>query len=183
MDLRIKKTKAAIKEAFFELRRKKPVEKITVTELSKSAGINKATFYLHYSDIYSLADEMEDEAIDDILAEIQGIDKFFDDPKKLSEDLFHAFIKNRSMLNYIFSGSRYSNFASKVEERIKARLYAEYPKLRSHRNDIVLSFIIQGTFHTVAASVPDKETDNSEELEIISCLTDHMISELIPSED
>ena len=55
MDLRIQKTKAAIKEAFFELRRKKPIEKITVTELSRLAGINKATFYLHYSDIYSLA--------------------------------------------------------------------------------------------------------------------------------
>ena len=60
MDLRIQKTKAAIKESFLELRRNKPIEKITVTELSRLAGINKATFYLHYSDIYSLADEMED---------------------------------------------------------------------------------------------------------------------------
>lgn len=60
MDLRIQKTRAAIKSAFLELRRKKPIEKITVTELAKLAEINKATFYLHYSDIYSLADEMED---------------------------------------------------------------------------------------------------------------------------
>ena len=78
MDLRIQKTRAAIKSAFLELRRKKPIEKITVTELAKLAEINKATFYLHYSDIYSLADEMEDEVIDDILSEIQGLNKFFD---------------------------------------------------------------------------------------------------------
>ena len=64
MDLRIQKTRAAIKSAFLELRRKKPIEKITVTELAKLAEINKATFYLHYSDIYSLADEMEDEVIE-----------------------------------------------------------------------------------------------------------------------
>ena len=81
MDLRIQKTRAAIKSAFLELRRKKPIEKITVTELAKLAEINKATFYLHYSDIYSLADEMEDEVIDDILSEIQGLNKFFDDPR------------------------------------------------------------------------------------------------------
>ncbi len=159
MDLRIQKTKAAIKESFFELRRKKPIEKITVTELSRLAGINKATFYLHYSDIYSLADEMEDEVIDDILSEIQGLNKFFDDPKKHSADLFMAFMKNRAMLNYIFSGSRYSQFSKKVDERIKAHLYAEFPKLRNRRNDVVLSFIIQGTFHTVSASIPDKDAD------------------------
>lgn len=52
---------------FWSFSRKKPIEKITVTELAKLAEINKATFYLHYSDIYSLADEMEDEVIDDIL--------------------------------------------------------------------------------------------------------------------
>lgn len=183
MDLRIQKTKAAIKEAFFELRRKKPIEKITVTELSRIAGINKATFYLHYSDIYSLADEMEDEVIDDILSEIQGLNKFFDDPKKHSADLFMAFMKNRAMLNYIFSGSRYSQFSKKVEERIKAHLYAEFPKLRNRRNDVVLSFIIQGTFHTVSASIPDKDADYSEEFAIISRLTDHIISELIPPEE
>ena len=37
MDLRIQKTRAAIKSAFLELRRKKPIEKITVTELAKLA--------------------------------------------------------------------------------------------------------------------------------------------------
>lgn len=74
MDLRIQKTKAAIKKAFLELRRKKPIEKITVTELSRLAEINKATFYLHYSDIYSLAEEIEDEVIDDILSDIQGLE-------------------------------------------------------------------------------------------------------------
>ena len=35
MDLRIQKTRAAIKSAFLELRRKKPIEKITVTELAR----------------------------------------------------------------------------------------------------------------------------------------------------
>lgn len=182
MDLRIQKTRAAIKSAFFELRRRKPIEKITITELSKLAGINKATFYLHYSDIYSLADEVEDEVIDKILSEIQGLNKFFDDPKKHSEDMFRAFMNNRRKLNGVFSGSRYTSFANKVEERIKARLYAEFPKLRSRRNDVVLSFIIQGTFHTVAA-IPEKEADNGEEFEIITRLTDHIISELIPSEE
>ncbi len=180
MDLRIQKTKASIKSAFLELRKKKPVEKITVTELSRLAEINKATFYLHYSDIYSLTDEMEDEAIDDILSGIQGLNKFFDDPKKYSHEIFHAFVHNRRTLNSLFSGSRHTNFSTKIEERIKARLYAEFPRLRTKRNDIVLSFMIQGAFHTVASSGAGRDMDASEELEVISRLTDNIISELDP---
>lgn len=182
MDLRIQKTRAAIKSAFLELRRKKPIEKITVTELSKLAAINKATFYLHYSDIYSLADEMEDEVIDDILSEIQGLNKFFDDPRRYTAEMRRALLTNASTLNSVFSGSRYSGFAEKIEERIKARLYAEFPDLKSRRNDIVLSFIIQGTFHTVV-STSDKEIIDDEGLEIVARLTDHIITELKPAED
>lgn len=183
MDLRIQKTRAAIKSAFLELRSSKSIEKITVTELSKLADINKATFYLHYSDIYSLAEDIEDGVIDDILGEIQSIETFFDDPQKHASDMFHAFIKNRLILNTIFSGSRHSNFANKIEQRIKARLYSSFPKLNTHRNDIILTFLIQGTFYTVTESVPDKEINNSEELEIINRLTDRLISEIRLPED
>ena len=45
MDLRIEKTEKAIKNAFMELRSKKPLEKISVRELCALACINKSTFY------------------------------------------------------------------------------------------------------------------------------------------
>ena len=53
MDIRIQKTETAIKNAFMELRSRKPVEKITVKELCGLAQINKSTFYTHYDDIYA----------------------------------------------------------------------------------------------------------------------------------
>ena len=55
MDLRIEKTEKAIKNAFMELRSKKPLEKISVRELCALACINKSTFYSHYEDIYHAA--------------------------------------------------------------------------------------------------------------------------------
>ncbi|MBR3282470.1 MAG: TetR/AcrR family transcriptional regulator [Ruminococcus sp.] len=45
MDMRIEKTRRSIINAFLQLRAKKPLEKITVKELSALAEINKATFY------------------------------------------------------------------------------------------------------------------------------------------
>ncbi len=149
MDVRIQRTKNAIKEAFLDLKQKKPVEKITVTELTRQAGINKATFYLHYSDIYALSDEIEGGMIDEILLDIQGVDKFFDNPEDYAIRIFDAFVAHREQLDCIFSSSRRSLLSEKIEERIKSIIFENYPSFKTPKNDVTLSFIIQGIFHTV----------------------------------
>ncbi|MGN0686876.1 MAG: TetR/AcrR family transcriptional regulator [Oscillospiraceae bacterium] len=149
MDLRISRTKNAIKTAFLELRSKKAIERITVTELTRLANINKATFYLHYSDIYALSDEIENSVIDDILMDLKVQDKFFDAPKQYANEIFNAVVAHSEQLNMIFSGSRNTLFSDKIEERIKSLLYSSYPSYYSVKNDVILSFLIQGLFHTV----------------------------------
>lgn len=52
-DLRVKKTKAALQDAFFALLREKTFEDLTVNELCETAGVRRATFYKHYSDKFS----------------------------------------------------------------------------------------------------------------------------------
>lgn len=49
-DLRVRKTKKALFDAFIKLLAEKPFDEITVNELCDSAGIRRATFYKHYSD-------------------------------------------------------------------------------------------------------------------------------------
>lgn len=51
MDKRIVKTRSAVFHAVFDLSTEKPLDKITVLELCEKAGINKSTFYLHYTSI------------------------------------------------------------------------------------------------------------------------------------
>ena len=58
LDQREIKTKRAIKNAFLMLRAQKPIEKITIRELAALAEISKATFYLHYQDIYDLSEQI-----------------------------------------------------------------------------------------------------------------------------
>ena len=66
MDLRIEKTEKGIRNAFIELRSRKPLEKITIKELCEHAYINKSTFYSHYKDIYDLSERMEEEVVSSI---------------------------------------------------------------------------------------------------------------------
>ena len=48
-DARVRYTKMMIRNSLLELLRTKPIAKITVTEICEMAGINRATFYAHYS--------------------------------------------------------------------------------------------------------------------------------------
>jgi AcrR family transcriptional regulator len=49
-DLRIIKTKQAIKDSFIELVKEKGYNKVSVTDIVNKANINRNTFYLHYED-------------------------------------------------------------------------------------------------------------------------------------
>ncbi|WP_196246228.1 TetR/AcrR family transcriptional regulator [Lacticaseibacillus zhaodongensis] len=63
---KITATEARIKTAFLELLKTKTFEKISVSDISKAAGINRGTFYLHYVDKYALREHYEDELIDQV---------------------------------------------------------------------------------------------------------------------
>lgn len=63
MDARIRYSQKAIKLAFCEMFKTKPLEKITVTDICKSADINRATFYKYYKNPQDLLEHLEDESL------------------------------------------------------------------------------------------------------------------------
>ena len=50
-------TAQLMNQALIALLEKKDIEFITVTEITKKAGVNRSTFYLHYENIYDLLEE------------------------------------------------------------------------------------------------------------------------------
>ncbi|MCR4754898.1 MAG: hypothetical protein K5868_05110 [Lachnospiraceae bacterium] len=90
-DLRVIKTKRAIYNALVELLKKKSLEKITVLELSEVAEINKATFYLHYTDIYALYQEALATHIKEKITEADMLKYLFRDPAKFASWLVFGF--------------------------------------------------------------------------------------------
>ena len=66
-DMRVRRTRKHLKEAFLRMILKKPLEKIKVTDLAEIAEINRKTFYLHFTDIYDLMDTIADETAGKII--------------------------------------------------------------------------------------------------------------------
>ena len=50
-DLRVRLTHRMIIDAFLQLRREKPLRKITVSELCARTGVGRGTFYAHFLDV------------------------------------------------------------------------------------------------------------------------------------
>ena len=66
-DRRIGKTKKSIRDAIISLLEEKDISQITVKELAERANINRKTFYMHYTSIKEVFNEIEDEFIEKLL--------------------------------------------------------------------------------------------------------------------
>ena len=62
-------TKRAITESFMKLINQVPFDKITVKDIVEDCGVNRNTFYYHYSDIYALLDEILENETKRVLVE------------------------------------------------------------------------------------------------------------------
>ena len=69
-DKRATESKQQLRKAFFQLLREREWAKISVQDLTKTAGIHRTTFYQHYEDKFDLAQQVMDEMFDTMKAAI-----------------------------------------------------------------------------------------------------------------
>ena len=149
MDKRIEKTEKAIKEAFMELRKIKPLEKISIKELCEMAYINKSTFYSHYENIYALSDAIEYETVLSIVSSIpKDLDYTFTNPELFTREVTLAFAKHMPQIKIMFSGKNQTHMAIHLEIIIKKLIYAKYPEYENDiEKNILLSYCIHGAYN------------------------------------
>lgn len=110
-DTRIKYTKLTIRNAFLELLKKVPVEKITVAEICRVAEINRATFYRYYENQYDLLSILENEMFDAIKA---SSFEYRNDINKLTEIIFAKFVEQKEVWSLMLSDHADLGFQNKI---------------------------------------------------------------------
>ena len=150
MDRRIAKTGRAIQEAFLAQRAEKPLEKIRVRELCEAAQIHKSTFYTHYPDVYALAQTMENQLVEEILARVGPIraEDLRSRPEWLTRELFRAFVAHGRQVEILFSGSRQGALVDRLEGRLREMTSREDPGYwEDPVRRVVLSFCVRGCYY------------------------------------
>lgn len=146
-DLRVLRTRQKIYRCFLDLRRKKPIEEIRITDLCEKAGINRATFYHHYEDIYALSDEMEYSVIERYQQKLtkEDVEMFFSEPDQFLPRLEDVINSERTDIE-ILSGGRKAVMYSKMEEKLVDLLMAGE---EDERKRITLTYAVGGAIHVI----------------------------------
>ncbi len=144
-DLRIQKTEKAIREAFLDIRRKQPLEKIKVRTICQRAMINTSTFYNHYRDVQDLSDKLENELLARCASTIPDLGCLFADPYRFLTELRSSFSGDvqATELGILFDG-RFENLHQKLDRLLRSY----YQSTASDADYIKASFVLGGIIYT-----------------------------------
>lgn len=149
IDKRIIKTTNAIKEAFMYLSLKKEVSKITITDIAEKALINRATFYLHYTDVNSVMLDIEKDITEYLTSDIE---KFYPSLAKLDPyPLLYSLAAKEDLLEntkkYILSSTDSALLTSKLKNifcEIITKAFEENSSIPKAQLSYVIKFVSSG---------------------------------------
>ena len=87
-------TKYALEDALKKLLLQKPIDKITINDLTEECGISRMTFYYHFKDIYDLVEWV---CIEDGKRALQD-KKTYDTWQEGMGQIFEAVLENRPFI-------------------------------------------------------------------------------------
>ena len=127
-------------ESLIELSAKKPIDKITIKEITDKAGVIRPTFYNHFQDKYELIEWI-------IKSELLEPIK----PLLNAGMIFEAIVL---MLNNISANSVFYKKALKLEDEVRLRDVYEYHKRKEYRKEIQIPLAhTGGDFYILCAVV------------------------------
>ena len=96
-------TKSALEASLKKLLLQKPLDKVTINDLTSDCGISRMAFYYHFKDIYDLVEWI---CVEDATRALQG-KKTYDSWQEGLRQIFEAVLENKTfVLNVYHSVSR-----------------------------------------------------------------------------
>ncbi len=154
-DRRIRRTKQTLYQGLLKLMQQKPIQQISVQELTQLCDLNRSTFYLHYSSIFQLLEEMEQEVLQGLH---QVLDRFeqenislvtnFELSEGAMVQAFQFLSEHRDFCSIILINSGDSHFIRQVIDVVRNRCLGLWTKILENQPnylaDYFLSFVLSG---------------------------------------
>ena len=146
-DLRVRKTKEAIQETFKSMICEMPPGKITVRELSERARINRKTFYLHYTSIEDLYNEMLQIVARGYYDEVEKL-TIPADIDDLTDTFFRYFSSQGKYVENLICNPDYQTYCSQLFRatlKHNREQYNPYKKYSAMEQKIINIFLVNST--------------------------------------
>ena len=118
-DLRVRKTREAIRRIFEDMICEMDYEQITVKELTDRALISRKTFYLHYETLDDLLAELQQEIVDSFTSQDVSY-KNMDDIRRIIRYFFEYAEKMPRLHERLLCSGSYEHVGDRINEQIMA---------------------------------------------------------------
>lgn len=177
-DKRVIKTRAGIKTALMQLTLEKEIGKITISNLTEKAQINRSTFYLHYSSVADVTDDIEKEISARISSCINNFnyDDIYGSTCAMFTNLTNVLNENVTMKNYILNSTSSDYILGRIKEilvdKTMTAVLAQYPKHKKQDFAYTFTFLSAGIIDAYIkwAHSEDNEITLEELIKTVSAL-------------
>lgn len=180
LDRRKKYTKMVLKESLMHILREKHIAKITVKEVCEEADINRSTFYAHYTDLYDLLEQIEEELVKEMVNYLSSYN--FDkkeDTLAITEKLIEYLATKQAECKVLLSENSNSSFEKKVRfvaHKFITNSWSDFPLTDKATFEYVSEFIISGSVQIVKIWLQNDMDKSPEEIaRLITNLVDQGI--------
>ena len=126
---RTAQTQADLVAAFWVHYKEKPINKITVKEVTDTAGYYRSTLYYYFEDVYAILEYIEDSVIADWEASITAVLKngleilMQNNVQVLIEQIKPFYIKNAEYISVLLGPNGDPLFQQRVKDTLRSRLF------------------------------------------------------------
>lgn len=157
-DRRVLKTKKVLRDTLIRLLQTKELHSITVKELVTEADIHRATFYLHYQDVFDLYGQMEEELFADLVRLMSA------DANHSYDGTYRAIVEfvyeNKAIVELAFGKSSNMQFRNRISELLIQKyldiwMKEDGPENLSDQMRYITAYHIQGCMGIISQWVAD----------------------------
>lgn len=158
LDNRVRYTKLVLQQALLKILQNKHIDKVTIKELCEEAKVNRGTFYLHYSTPNDLLIEIEQQFIDENMAQFSP---YFNQGYETSHlaGLFAGILKNKDLCRIIMGKNGNPRFLERVQQMLRSSVVEgwcqEFPKYSRADLDYVYDFVFSGSMRLILNWIED----------------------------
>lgn len=158
-------TRNAFIDAFIKLYSQKPIEKISIRELTEVAGYNRTTFYHYFEDIYSLYRYIEDFVFSQIKRRVTKNAKRSNFEQEFIATFKQTYDEWKPYLTVLLDDANIARFTGHVKGEMLRELKSNFnlPE-NSIKVDYLLEFHLSAMLSVISRWVKNQQDMTSEEL-------------------
>ena len=169
-DRRTRRTKKNMTNALSTLLLEKPLKSITVREIAELADINRGTFYLHYKDVFDMAEKVLNEFFEKFNEIVCA-----HEPTKNSETLFPLLMnifelmtENADLARCMLGKHGDAAFVDKLKNVIREKCFVHLKELFYFDNEdewnYYYNFIISGCIGLISAWLEEGQIETPQQM-------------------